>query len=108
MDLRNTAVFADADILIVLKKAVLSQWIEQSVFLPVTGFYKAVEGSIYRSWYMKMLVASAKNSVWGRGRICHGISMPGDGRMRADKNTCFCKMAWPESMLFYRSIIKPS
>lgn len=108
MDLRDTAVFADADILIVLEKGVLSPWIEQSVFLPVAGFYKALVGFVYRSWYMKMLVAGAKNSVWGRGRICHGISMPGYGRTSAKENTCFCKMAWPESMLFYKSIIKPS
>lgn len=76
MDLRKTAVFAGLNNLIDIRNDGLSSGAEQSFFLSATEFCKAA----YKSWNIKMLVNALANSIWCRGRICHGISMPGNGR----------------------------
>ena len=91
MDLRKVDIFANLKCLSTIKNYVLSKWIERGFFLPFSKLYNvSVCGPTYTSIYLEMLVSSLKNRVWGRGRICHGISLPSSEVFVVNKNTFIC------------------
>lgn len=91
MKLCNTAVLAGADILIKTKWLVSFQPNKQRVSLYAISFYN-VMAHVYKSLRSRALTAMLKNSVWAEGQICHGISMPGDGRNFVKLNSVCVKM----------------
>lgn len=85
MKLCSTTVVTGADNLM-KKRNALSLRETYNFLASAIEFYQRIIPA-YKSLYQKRLARALKNSSWGKGRICHGISMPGDGQALNEPNT---------------------
>lgn len=107
MDLRNAGVLANFHMVSSAEKLVFSLQLKAGVFQPAAKLHTRIPaGPTYWSLYLKMLISGLKNRVWGRGRICHGISMPGNGRMIYEQNIWYCEEMQGRNLCFFTDIYK--